>query len=116
MAALALCLPFTAPAQTTGATFGDVIPITGGTPSDIVLDEFRHQLYLVSNNTSLVYVYDYSAGKVTAAIPVGKSPVTAAMSRDAAFLYVTSGATPLQAASGSPLLNVIDLGQNRVIQ
>jgi DNA-binding beta-propeller fold protein YncE len=116
MAALALCLPLTAPAQTTGATFGDVIALTGGTPSDIVLDENRHQLYLVSNNTSVVNIFDYSAGRVTGSIPVGKSPVAAAMSMDGAFLYVTSGATPLQAASGSPLLNVIDLGQNRVIQ
>jgi DNA-binding beta-propeller fold protein YncE len=116
MAALALALPFSAPAQTTGATFGNVIPLTGGTPSDIVLDEFRHQLYLVSNNTSVVNVYDYAAGRVVASIPVGKSPVAAAISMDGAYLYVTSGATPLQVASGSPLLNVIDLGQNRVIQ
>lgn len=116
VAALALCTPHFAPAQTTGATFGDVIPLTGGTPSDIVLDEFRHQLYLVSNNTSLVNVLDYAAGKVIATIPVGKSPIAAAMSMDGAYLYVTSGATPLQAASGTPLLNVVDLSQNRVVQ
>jgi len=112
----ALALPFAASAQTTGATFGDVIPLSGGTPSDIVLDEYRHQVYLVSNNTSVVNIFDYAAGRVTGSIPVGRSPIAAAMSMDGAFLYVTSGATPLQAASGSPLLNVIDLSQNRVIQ
>jgi DNA-binding beta-propeller fold protein YncE len=112
----AVALPFAASAQTTGATFGNVIALSGGTPSDIVLDEFRHQIYLVSNNTSVVNIFDYAAGRVTGTIPVGKSPIAAAMSMDGAFLYVTSGATPLQAASGSPLLNVIDLSQNRVIQ
>jgi DNA-binding beta-propeller fold protein YncE len=38
------------------------------------------------------------------------------MSMDGAYLYVTSGATPTQTASGSPLLNVIDLSNNRVVQ
>src|SRR5690348_12905105 len=43
-------------AQTSqGATFGDVVRLPGGTPSDIVLDEQRHRLYLVNNNTNLVY-------------------------------------------------------------
>src|SRR5689334_3932580 len=100
MAAFALCAPFSVFAQTTGATFGNVVPLPGGTPSDIVLDEYRHQLYLVSNNTSVVQIYDYAAGSVVGSIPVGKSPVAAAMSMDGAYLYVTSGATPLQAASG----------------
>ena len=35
---------------------------------------------------------------------------------DGAYLYVTSGATPTQTASGSPILNVIDLANNRVVQ
>ena len=38
--------------QTTAATFGTVIPLPGGTPSDIVLDEQRQQLYVVNNKTN----------------------------------------------------------------
>ena len=39
-----------------------------------------------------------------------------AISMDGNFLYVTSGATPTQTASGSPLLNVIDLTKDQVVQ
>src|SRR5271157_3728604 len=102
--------------QSTGATFGDVIQLQGGTPSDIVLDQTRQLLYLVSNSTSQVIVVDYTTGIVVNHIAVGKSPVGGAISMDGNFLYVTSGATPTQTASGSPLLNVIDLSQNRVVQ
>jgi DNA-binding beta-propeller fold protein YncE len=115
-AALALCLPFHARAQTTSATFGDVVPLQGGTPSDIVLDELRHQLYLISNNTSRVNIFDYTANQMVGSIAVNKSPIAGAMSMDGAYLYVTSGATPTQTASGSPILNVIDLGSNRLVQ
>lgn len=103
-------------AQTTSATFGDVIPLAGGTPSDMVLDELRHRLYLVSNSTSRVNIFDYAANQMVGSISVGRSPIAAAMSMDGAYLYVTSGATPTQAASGSPLLNVIELSLNRVVQ
>jgi hypothetical protein len=119
LAALLLCLAGSRSAysqQTTGATFGDVIQLTGGTPADVVLDELRTRLYLVSNTTSQVFIYDYSAAQVVGAIPVGKSPVAGAISMDGAWLYVTSGATPTQTASGSPLLNVIDLSSGRVVQ
>src|SRR5262249_55096842 len=98
------------------ATFGDVIRLSGGTPSDIVLDESRHQLYLVNNTTSLVSIFDYSTGRVTGSIAVGRSPVAGAISMDGGWLYVTSGATPTQTASGSPLLNIIDLSQMKVVQ
>ena len=54
--------------QAVGATFGDVIQLQGGTPSDIVLDELRHQLYLVSNTTSQVIVFDYTSNQVVARI------------------------------------------------
>jgi hypothetical protein len=117
LAALALSLPSLGVAQqTTAATFGDVTRLQSGTPSDIVLDEYRHRLYLVSNNTSVVNIFDYTTSALVGSIPVGKSPVAAAMSMDANWLYVTSGATPSQTASGSPLLNVIDLSSNRVVQ
>jgi DNA-binding beta-propeller fold protein YncE len=105
-----------ASAQTTSATFGDVIPLAGGTPSDVVLDELRHRLYLISNSTSRVNIFDYTTNQMVGSISVGKSPVAGAISMDGAYLYVTSGATPTQTASGSPLLNVIDLANNRLVQ
>jgi len=102
--------------QSTSATFGNVIQLSGGTPSDVVLDEPRHRLYLVYNNTSRVAILDYTTNVVTRDIAVGKSPVAAALSMDGGWLYVTSGATPTQTASGTPLLNVIDVSQERVVQ
>jgi hypothetical protein len=93
--------------QAVSATFGDVIQLTGGTPSDIVLDELRHQLYLVSNTTSQVLVFDYTANQVVARIPTGRTPLAGAMSMDGNFLYVT--------ASGPPsALYAIDLTSNRM--
>ena len=65
--------------QAVSATFGDVIQLTGGTPSDIVLDELRHQLYLVSNTTSKVLVLDYTTNQVVARIPTGRTPLAGAM-------------------------------------
>ena len=119
LAALALSMATLPPAYgqtTTGATFGDVIQLTGGTPADIVLDELRHVLYLVENSTNQVLIFDYQAGQLVGSIGVGKSPIAGAISMDSNWLYVTSGATPLQTASGTPLLNIIDLTQNRVSQ
>ena len=93
--------------QAVGATFGDVIQLQGGTPSDIVLDELRHQLYLVSNTTSQVLVLDYISNQVVAKIPTGRTPLAGAMSMDGNFLYVT--------ASGPPsALYAIDLTTNRM--
>jgi YVTN family beta-propeller protein len=93
--------------QAVGATFGDVIQLQGGTPSDIVLDELRHQLYLVSNTTSQVLVLDYTTNQVVAKIPTGRTPLAGAMSMDGNFLYVT--------ASGPPsALYAIDLTSNRM--
>jgi len=93
--------------QAVSATFGDVIQLTGGTPSDIVLDELRHQLYLVSNTTSQVLVLDYTTNQVVAKIPTGRTPLAGAMSMDGNFLYVT--------ASGPPsALYAIDLTSNRM--
>ncbi|HTS62026.1 MAG TPA: hypothetical protein VMH28_08365 [Candidatus Acidoferrales bacterium] len=91
-----------------GATFGDVITLPGGTPSDIVIDELRHVLYLVNNKTSQVLIFDYTANQVVGSINTGKTPLAAGISMDGAWLYVT--------CSGSTSLNVIDLSQNRVVQ
>ena len=103
-------------AQTSvGATFGEVFPLQGGTPSDVVLDELRHCLYLINNNIGSVSIFDYQQNKITGSIPVGSRPISGAISMDGSFLYVASGVTTLQTASGAPLLNVIDLSQNRVV-
>jgi DNA-binding beta-propeller fold protein YncE len=91
-----------------GATFGDVITLPGGTPSDVVLDELRHVLYLVQNKTNQVLIFDYTANQIVGSIPTGKTPLAGAISMDGAWLYVT--------CSGSTSLNVIDLSQNRVSQ
>src|ERR1035438_9332355 len=93
--------------QAVSATFGDVIQVQGGTPSDIVLDELRHQLYLVSNTTSQVLVFDYTTNQVVAKIATGRTPLAGAMSMDGNFLYVT--------ASGPPsALYAIDLTSNQM--
>ena len=104
------------PAQTSvGATFGQVIPLQGGTPSDIVLDELRHRLYLINNNIPQVSIFDYDQKRVVGSIPVGARPISGAISLDGSFLYVASGVTTAQVASGAPLLNIIDLSIGRTV-
>jgi YVTN family beta-propeller protein len=94
-------------AQSTGSTFGDVIPL-GGTPSDIVLDELRGRLYLVNNNKNTVDVFDYNLGQIVNTIKVGTTPLAAAMSMDGAWLYVTN--------NGSSSLSVVDLSNLSINQ
>src|SRR5436190_4286900 len=96
-----------AAAQSTGSTFGDVIPL-GGTPSDVVLDELRGRLYLVNNNKNSVDVYDYNLHQVVNTVKVGVTPLAAAMSMDNAWLYVTN--------NGSASMSVIDLSSLSVTQ
>ena len=106
---LVLAMGQTAQGQTAiGATFGDVITLQGSTPSDVVIDELRHVLYLVQNKTNQVIIFDYTTNQVVGSIPTGKTPLAGALSMDGAWLYVT--------CSGSSSLNVIDLSQNRVVQ
>jgi len=102
LAAARVCCP-----QTTGATFGDVIKLSG-TPSDIVLDETRSRLYLVNSNTGNVDIYDYAHKAPAGSIRVGSTPVAAAMSMDASKLYVSN--------NGSSSLSVIDLASSQVLQ
>lgn len=89
-----------AQAQSTSATFGEVIQL-GVTPADVVLDESRQRLYLVNAPAARIDVYDYAAKEVIASIPVGTNPLSAAMSMDNAYLYVSS--------HDSSSLSVIDL-------
>src|SRR5215472_15884571 len=94
-------------AQSTGATFGDVIRL-GGTPSDIVLDESRNRLYVVNTNTNQVNIYDYVVNALAGSVNVGTAPVAAAISMDRRYLYVSN--------NGSSSLSVIDLSSVQVIQ
>ena len=95
------------PAQSTGATFGEIVPL-GGTPSDLVLDELRGRIYIVNDKAGRVDIYSIPEKKVTGSIKVGSTPLAAAISMDSGFLYVTNNV--------SSTLSVIDLGQDIVVQ
>ena len=61
-----------------------------GTPADIVLDESRQRLYLVSAPNNRVDVYDYAGKVLLGSIAVGQAPLGAAMSMDGGYLYVAN--------------------------
>jgi YVTN family beta-propeller protein len=92
-------------AQSTGATFGDVIYL-GGTPSDLVLDEMRQRLYLINSAAGRVDVWDYQAKQLLTSIKVGTTPLAGAVSMDNSTLYVSN--------NGNATLSVIDLNYNVV--
>ncbi len=94
-------------AQTTSATFGNVIAL-GGTPSDIVLDESRGLLYLINSSANRVDVYDYVNQQASGQIAVGQRPLAGAMSMDNAYLYVTNNT--------SSTVSVIDLSTRGLFQ
>jgi YVTN family beta-propeller protein len=94
-------------AQNSAATFGKVITL-GGTPSDVVLDESRHLLYLVNTAANRIDLFSTGTNSVVGNIPVGTGPLAAAMSMDNALLYVTNG--------GSLNVSVIDLNARFVTQ
>ena len=96
-------------AQTTlqAPTFGTVINL-GYTPSDVVLDESRGQLYLVNSNGNKVDVVSTASNKLVRSILVGTTPLAAAMSPDNSTLYVTN--------SGVSTVSIIDLPSMAVVQ
>ena len=94
----------------TAATFGQVIKL-GATPSDVVLDESRHQLYLVNTAANRVDIFSTTTNAVTGSISVGQGPLAAAMSRDNRYLYVTNAA-----AGTANAMTVIDLTVGGVSQ
>ena len=94
-------------AQTGSATFGDVVRL-GGTPSDAVLDESRGRIYLVNLTANRVDVYSYLERTLIKAFPTGDTPIAAAMSMDAQYLYVTN--------NGGSSLTVVDLRTDSVVQ
>lgn len=93
-----VCL--TASAQT-GGVFGARVPAPGAL-SDMVLDEARQRLYLVNNANDRVEVFSIPDQRFLTPMSVQQQPVSAAMSPDGQFLYVTNFA--------SSSLSVIDLG------
>src|SRR5258708_4260551 len=71
------------------ATFGTVVPVLGGA-SDLVLDEGRGRLYLVNTVQNRIEVYSIAQRRLLTPVPTDRSPLSAAISRNHQFLYVTS--------------------------
>ena len=92
---------------TPAAVFGKKVEL-GYQPSDMVLDLFRQRLYLVNSPANRVDVFSTSTDQLIGSIAVGRAPLAAAISMDAAALYVTN--------STDKTLSVIDLGAQRVTQ
>lgn len=82
------------------ATFGTVVSVAGGA-TDLVLDEQRDRLYIVNTTQNRVDVYSTTSRRFLNPIPVGAQPLSAAISRDRRYLYVTA----YQASA----LDIIDL-------
>jgi uncharacterized protein (TIGR03437 family) len=87
---VSLCLVLQA-AGLSAATFGTVVAPPGGASySDIVLDEARTRLYLLNTAVNRVDIYNYKTKAFVTAIQTDAQPVSAALSRDGRFLYVTA--------------------------
>lgn len=71
------------------ATFGTVVPVLGGA-SDLVLDEGRGRLYLVNTTQNRLEVYSLAQRRLLAPIQTDSTPISAAISRNHKFLYVTA--------------------------
>jgi uncharacterized protein (TIGR03437 family) len=76
-----------------GATFGTVVAPTGGYLvggiSDVVLDEPRGRLYLVNSSQQRVEIYSIAQRRFLSSVRTSTFPISAAISRDGRFLYVT---------------------------
>ena len=83
-----------------GAAYGTVVPVIGGA-SDLVLDDVRGRLYLTNTSRNQLEVYSIAQRRFLNAIRTDSTPLSAAMSRDGRFLYVT--------AYDASSLNIIDL-------
>src|SRR4051812_47471544 len=87
------------------ATFGTVVA-GGASYSDIVLDEARSRLYLVNTAVNRIDIYGLKQRTFQTSISTDLQPVSAALSRDGQFLYVT--------AYTGAVLDIIDLTLGRV--
>ena len=89
------------------AVFGTVIAPRGGAAySDIVLDESRARLYLVNSTLNQIDIYNLKTRAFATPIKTHTQPLSAALSRDNKFLYVT--------AYASLVLDVIDLSKDTI--
>ncbi|MGB9612055.1 MAG: YncE family protein, partial [Bryobacteraceae bacterium] len=88
------------------ATFGTVVAVVGGL-TDIVLDEGRNQLYLVNSSYHRIEVYAIGQRRFLTSVAVDRLPISAALSRNNKFLYVT--------CFDSSSLDVIDLDTMTVV-
>jgi uncharacterized protein (TIGR03437 family) len=72
------------------ATFGTVVPVLGGA-ADVVIDEQRSRLYLVTPSANQILIYATNTNPPRALNPITgcRTPAAAAMSRSGRFLYVT---------------------------
>ena len=89
------------------ATFGTAVPVVGGA-TDIVLDEGRGAIYVVNSTQARVDVFTTAQRRLLRSIPVGLQPLSAALSRNHQYLYVTS--------YGGSSLDVVDLESNVVVR
>lgn len=104
------------PAAAQDATFGAVVgPITQGGvnyliggASDLILDEGRGRLYLINTGQRRVEVYSLPQRRFLTTVQTDATPMSGAMSRDGATLYVTC-------FDGSSL-NLIDLERLAVVR
>jgi uncharacterized protein (TIGR03437 family) len=92
----------------TAATFGTVVaPAGGASYADIVLDQSRSLIYLVNTATNAIDIYNLKTKVFQTSIQTGTQPVSAALSLDSRYLYVT--------AYTSAALDVIDLSTDQLI-
>jgi len=71
-----------------GATLGRSVSIIGGA-TDLVLDESRNRVYLTSSVQNLIQVYSIQSQSVQTTVTTDQTPLSAAISRNGRFLYVT---------------------------
>lgn len=103
-----ILLMLTVGAGAPAATLGTAVPVVGGA-TDLVLDESRGRIYVVNSTQQRVDVFSSGAQpRLQRSIPVGLQPLSAALSRESRFLYVT--------AYGGSSLDVVDLEANAVVR
>ena len=94
------------------ATFGTVVAPSGGYlvggAADLVLDEGRSRLYLVNSSQTRIEVYSIAQRRFLSSIRTSTFPISAAISRDGAFLYV--------ACHDANALNIIDLERQTLVK
>jgi uncharacterized protein (TIGR03437 family) len=92
------------------ATFGTVVP-TGGTPSDLALDETRGLLYIANFGAARIDVMTLADSTIHTAFNVAPQPGAIAISSDAQYLVAAHYGNATSGAGGN-LITVINLGTN----